>query len=94
MAKIIAPNKKYNGISASVNFVNGVGETNDPRLIAWFKSKGYEVVEEEVKKDKKKKKKTKKQEQEQIVMDELIVEEEVVVESGEETPKSKMTKKK
>lgn len=87
MAKIIAPNKKYTGISASVNFVNGVGETNDPRLIAWFKSKGYEVVEEEVKKDKKKNKKTQKQEQEQIV-------EEVVVESEEETPKPKMTKKK
>lgn len=87
MAKIIAPNKNYTGISASVNFVNGVGETDDPRLIAWFKSKGYEVVEEEVKKDKKKNKKNQKQEQEQIV-------EEVVVESEEETPKPKMTKKK
>lgn len=83
MAKIIAPNKKYTGISASVNFVNGVGETDDPRLIAWFKSKGYEVVEEEAKKNKK----NQKQEQEQIV-------EEVVVESEEETPKPKMTKKK
>ena len=43
MAKIFAPNKKYNGISAGVKFVNGVGETNDPRLIKWFKSKGYKV---------------------------------------------------
>lgn len=87
MAKIYAPNPQYSGVSASVKFVNRVGETDDPRLIAWFKSKGYEVVEEEVKKDKKKNKKNQKQEQEQIV-------EEVVVESEEETPKPKMTKKK
>lgn len=52
MAKIYAPNPRYSGISASVNFVNGVGETDDPRLIKWFKSKGYKV--EDVKKTTKK----------------------------------------
>lgn len=52
MAKIYAPNPRYSGISASVKFVNGVGETDDPRLIKWFKSKGYKV--EDVKKNTKK----------------------------------------
>lgn len=46
MAKIYAPNKRYCGVSASVEFVNGVGETDDPRLIKWFKSKGYKVENE------------------------------------------------
>lgn len=46
MAKIHAPNKNYNGLSASVMFVNGIGECTDPHLISWFKAKGYEVVEE------------------------------------------------
>lgn len=45
MAKIYAPNKQYNGISAGVMFVNGVGETSDPHLIKWFQEKGYKVVE-------------------------------------------------
>lgn len=43
MAKIIAPNKKYNGTSASVPFVNGVGETDNQNLIQWFKENGYTV---------------------------------------------------
>lgn len=47
MAKIYAPNKRYTGISASVSFVNGVGETNRPELLAWFSSNGYEVVQDE-----------------------------------------------
>lgn len=41
--KVFAPNRQYTGISASVSFCNGVGETNDPRLLHWFKSHGYEV---------------------------------------------------
>lgn len=44
--KIHAPNKSYTGISAGVTFVNGVGETEDPRIIEWFKKSGY-VVEEQ-----------------------------------------------
>lgn len=43
MAKVIAPNDQYTGLSASVMFVNGVGETDDPHLLEWFESKGYMV---------------------------------------------------
>lgn len=49
MAKINSPNKDYCGVSASVTFINGVGETDNPRLIKWFKDKGYEVEDEAVK---------------------------------------------
>ena len=41
--KILAPNKKYNGISAGINFVNGIGETDDTDRINWFKENGYSV---------------------------------------------------
>lgn len=44
--KIYAPNKHANGIYASVMFVNGVGETDKPHLIEWFKSHGYRLEEE------------------------------------------------
>lgn len=43
MAKIYAPNKEYTGVSASVTFVNGVGETSDPHLLQWFRKHGYTV---------------------------------------------------
>jgi len=43
MTKIIAPNKQYTGVSASVSFANGVGETDKPHLIEWFKDHGYEL---------------------------------------------------
>ncbi|MCY9760922.1 hypothetical protein M5X06_18740 [Paenibacillus alvei] len=46
MAKVIAPNKEYTGISAGVAFANGVGETDNPHLLEWFESKGYEVEKE------------------------------------------------
>lgn len=45
--KIYAPVKDTNGVRASVRFVNGVGETNDPHLINWFKQHGYKVQVEE-----------------------------------------------
>ncbi len=45
MAKIICPNKQYDGVSASVTFTNGVGETDKPNLIAWFREHGYTVEE-------------------------------------------------
>ena len=45
MAKILAPNKSYTGISAGVAFSNGVGETEDKSLIEWFYSHGYEIEE-------------------------------------------------
>ena len=46
MAKIYSNNKQFNGISASLNFVNGVGITYDPYLASWFQESGY-IVEEE-----------------------------------------------
>lgn len=45
--KIYSPNKDYTGISASVPFCGGVGETDDPHLIDWFKNHGYTVEEPE-----------------------------------------------
>ncbi|OCA99391.1 hypothetical protein [Clostridium beijerinckii] len=45
--KIIAPNKSYTGVSASVAFSKGVGETEDEHLVEWFKEHGYDVVEED-----------------------------------------------
>ena len=47
MAQIIAPNKDYNGESASVTFVKGVVETSDAYLIEWFKEHGYTVIDDE-----------------------------------------------
>jgi hypothetical protein len=41
--KIYAPVKNTNGVYASVRFVNGVGETDNPRLIEWFRSNGYSL---------------------------------------------------
>lgn len=41
--KIYAPVKDANGVYASVRFVNGVGETDNPHLIEWFRSHGYRV---------------------------------------------------
>lgn len=43
MAKILAPNKEYNGVTASVHFAAGVGETEKPALLNWFKTHGYQV---------------------------------------------------
>lgn len=39
--KIYAPVKNANGVYASVRFVNGVGETDNPKLIQWFETHGY-----------------------------------------------------
>ena len=46
MVKIFAPNKRYTGVSASVPFAAGVGETDDPYLINWFRAHGYTVEEQ------------------------------------------------
>ena len=45
--KVYSPNKEYTGISATVPFCGGVGETDDPHLIDWFKAHGYHVEEPE-----------------------------------------------
>lgn len=47
--KIYSPNREYTGVSASVPFCNGVGETGDPYLIKWFRDHGYTVEEPETK---------------------------------------------
>lgn len=44
--KICSPNKEYTGVSASVPFCNGMGETDDPYLIEWVKKHGYKVEED------------------------------------------------
>jgi hypothetical protein len=41
--KIYAPVKDFNGVRNNVRFVNGVGETDNRRLIEWFRSHGYNV---------------------------------------------------
>ena len=46
MAKIIAPNKSYTGVSASVAFCNGEGNTTNPVLIEWFEKHGYKVIKD------------------------------------------------
>lgn len=43
MAKVFSPNKDYTGISATVDFTQGVGECADPHLLDWFKQHGYTV---------------------------------------------------
>lgn len=48
MTKILAPNKSYTGVSASVAFAKGIGETEDKNLIEWFKEHNYTVIEEDV----------------------------------------------
>lgn len=47
MAKVYTPLQGYNGISASVEFVNGVGETDNENLLEWFEEKGYTVEQDE-----------------------------------------------
>ena len=41
--KIYAPVKDFNGLRNNVRFVNGVGETDDQRLLHWFTSHGYQI---------------------------------------------------
>lgn len=45
MAKIYAPVKDYNGISAGVSFREGIGECSSPYLLKWFREHGYKVEE-------------------------------------------------
>jgi hypothetical protein len=46
MARICCKNKRYNGVSAGIAFVKGVGVSNDSRLLSWFIENGYEVLKE------------------------------------------------
>lgn len=47
--KVYSQNKDYTGVSASVPFCGGVGETDDPRLLQWFVEHGYTVEKEQAK---------------------------------------------
>ncbi|BFH13526.1 hypothetical protein WJ0W_006207 [Paenibacillus melissococcoides] len=51
MAKVYAPNQQYTGVSASVPFVNGVGETDNPHLLRWFEDRGYFIERSEPEKE-------------------------------------------
>lgn len=55
--EILAPNKNYNGVTATIPFISGVGFTDDGHLIKWFKENGYEVQDEPEKVEKPKKNK-------------------------------------
>jgi len=46
MAKVYAPNKDYNGVTASVPFTNGVGFSSNSYLLDWFKEHGYKVEDD------------------------------------------------
>lgn len=61
MAKVYTPLQGYNGISASVTFVNGVGETDNENLLEWFEEKGYTVERDEKPKRAKKSKEVTKE---------------------------------
>ena len=43
--KIFTKVPDFTGIRASVMFVNGQGDTDDPHLIDWFKRNGYVVAD-------------------------------------------------
>lgn len=43
--RITAPNRAYNGMSAGVRFVAGVGCTDSDWLAGWFRERGYTVEE-------------------------------------------------
>lgn len=43
--KIFTKVPDFTGIRASVMFVNGQGNTDDPKLINWFKTNGYIVAD-------------------------------------------------
>ena len=46
MAKVRAPDSGYTGVTATVYFKDGVGETDKDYLLNWFQNHGYTVDEE------------------------------------------------
>lgn len=96
--KILAPNKSYTGVSASVSFCNGVGYTENKRLVEWFIDKGYKVIDEdEVKSiliNENKKKLERVDQLEEMTIEELMLyAEEVGVDIGKATTKEGILKK-
>ena len=47
MAEVHTPVKGFTGVSAGVNFTDGVGETDDVAALAYFRTAGYEVIEDD-----------------------------------------------
>lgn len=47
MAIIKAPNEQYNGVTATIKFDNGVGQTSNTKLIKWFEEHGYIVQKDD-----------------------------------------------
>lgn len=45
--KIYCPTFDFQGVRAGVSFVEGIGETDDPVKILWFKEHGYYVPDPE-----------------------------------------------
>lgn len=96
--KILAPNKSYTGVSASVAFCNGVGYTENKRLVDWFIDKGYKVIDEdEVKStliNNNKKNQERADQLEEMTIEELMLyAEEVSVDIGKATTKEGILKK-
>lgn len=96
--KILAPNKSYTGVSASVSFCNGVGYTENKRLVDWFIDKGYKVIDEdEVKStliNKNKQNQQRVDQLEEMTIEELMLySEEVGVDIGKATTKEGILKK-
>lgn len=96
--KILAPNKSYTGVSASVSFCNGVGYTENKRLVEWFIDKGYKVIDEdEVKSiliNENKQKLERVDQLEEMTIEELMLyAEEVGVDIGKATTKEGILKK-
>lgn len=46
MTKVTAPDKNYTGVTATVLFQQGVGETDNAYLLGWFANHGYTVSDE------------------------------------------------
>lgn len=96
--KVLAPNKSYTGVSASVAFCNGVGYTENKRLVDWFIDKGYRVIDEDEVKSTSINENKQSQERidqlEEMTIEELMLyAEEVGVDIGKATTKDGILKK-
>ena len=95
--KILAPNKTYTGVSASVPFCNGVGYTENKILVEWFIDKGYKVIDEDEVKihlTNNKINKDRIDQLEEMTIEELMLyAEEVGVDTGKATTKEGILKK-
>lgn len=46
--KVYALVKDFNGVRNGIRFINGVGETDDLKLVEWFRTHGYVVEKSKV----------------------------------------------